>query len=283
MLKCNLTSKGIDLILALAKMQDETGLVRGVYYQDICSELGISIQAYYDLLAQLYGSGMLCWVKTSRCDRDVQLVKNDFSYPGAFQEGYINIARPFLFTRAFRRLKAKAKLLVLDILRIVEASKIKCFKIGRKEFLRRYQELMRVSARSLMVYVGQIHLYISVCLKAGIYYFTPVKDTQKRLVESENQRCYKQIVIAGCRRNRIDITKVAGSMELLSVCKLFDTYKYHVNEKIRTIADYILMAIQSSVELYNAAVSTKKEWNYVLNPQFIHKLLRDGLIRDKQI
>lgn len=279
----NLTSKGIDLILALAKVQDDTGLIRGVYYKDICEDLGISIQAYYDLLGMLRKAGLICWEKNSRYDRDVQLVGNNFNYNNALSEGYINIARPFLFSQGFRQLKAKAKLLALDILRIVEASKIKSFRIGRENFFGRYQQLLSVSGRSLQVYVQQIRAFFSVCLKDGMYYFTPVKETKTRLAGSQHQRCYAQVVLAGCRRSHIDTVTVTGSVNLTHVCQLFDTYKYYVDENIRTIADYILAAIQSSVEMANASIRRKKDWICALKPKFIHKLYRDALIRDRQL
>lgn len=281
--KANLTSKAIDLILALAKMQDNKGRVWGVYYLDICKELQISIQTYYDLLAQLCNAGLIRWEKNTRYDRDIWLVGNDFSYEGALHEGYMNIARSFLFSDGFRKLKARAKLLALDCLRISETNHNKSFRIGSEKFFCRYKELLGASVRSLQVYLKELKQFFSVCLKDKMYYITPKAETRNRIDGSEHSRCYEQIVHAACHRERIACEDKDSAEAVLDICKLFDTYKFMVTEKARSLADYILCAIRDSIVLYNRNVSHKKDWDRALKPKFVHKLLRESLAKDGQL
>lgn len=44
MIKQKLTSAEINFLLYLSHFQDDTGLVRGVYYKEICESLNLSYQ-----------------------------------------------------------------------------------------------------------------------------------------------------------------------------------------------------------------------------------------------
>lgn len=285
MFKANLTSNAIDLILFLARMQDNTGFVRGVYYKNVCDELCISIQTYYDLIGQLSDAGLIQWEKNSPIDRDIRLVDNDFSYNGALNEGYINVSRSFFFTEEFRKMRAGSKLLALDCLRLGEINH-GSFRIGTRKFFERYMVLLKVSIRSLRQYLSEIRQFFSVGIKNHIYYITPKKETRDRLTESEHQRCYRQVAGAACRRVKIWLADAGKAF--VGLCGLFDTYKQDEARAIDSgkapfLASYIMEAVRESICKINAAVERKKDWQRILNPKMVHKCLRDRLIRENII
>lgn len=283
----NITSNEIDFILYIAKYQDDTGLIRGVYYRDICEALGISVQAFYDVMESLTAKGLIAWSKQSRYDRDIRLVGNDTSYEGAYSEGYIKANHAFLSSREFRAMKAGAKLLALECLRfslINHAS----FRMGISKFVMKYGELLHVSRRTLRVYLNEIKQFFSVGVKDKILYVTPKVDARQLIFgESEKDRCYKQIIKAACHRERIEFDKLSRT-DINSVCGLFNQYQSADQTEIigsdgdrtcrRGLVDYILAAIRESVAKTNADIKKKKQWIRNLNPKFVHKILREKLI-----
>ena len=77
MLGADLSNHEIDMMLYIARFQDEFGHIRGVYYRDICENVGLSYQGFYDCLHSLERKGIIACEKRSYLEpfMDVYLEK----------------------------------------------------------------------------------------------------------------------------------------------------------------------------------------------------------------
>lgn len=118
MMKDNLTPTEIDLLLYLALRQDVFGKVDGIYFKDVCLELGIVKQTFYNAL---YGLSLKEYIRIVDLKADywnVVILNNVFRTEQDDRKGYVNINKDFLFSWEFKRLKANEKKLCLKLLSI---------------------------------------------------------------------------------------------------------------------------------------------------------------------
>ena len=53
MIEAGVTSREFDFLIYISRFQDESGKVEGVHYRDVCTEMGISHQGFYDIKRSL--------------------------------------------------------------------------------------------------------------------------------------------------------------------------------------------------------------------------------------
>ncbi len=270
----DLSSKEFDFLMYLALRQDNKGTVYGVYYKDACEKLSISAPEFYKVLRSLKRKGFVDYEKNNRIDWDITLVNNRFDYDGAFKEGYVKISKLFE-DKKFQELKAGAKILALDFIRLSAASgcsvKLKVATLRDK-----YTKLLRVQARVLKIYVHQIRKFFAIYNKDGLVFITPYKkDYENR--RSENENCHGNLIDVICRRNRIEDN---GTKHRKSVQELLNQYKAEAiecGERIERVLEY---CVTRSLEYINVNNKKKREWQRILRPKLIHKLLRQYLQLD---
>lgn len=129
----NLTNKEMDFFLYIARYQDLAGNVPGVHNQDVCKHTGMCKQSFYTVLRSLQKKGIIEYRKCSEIDYDIHIVDNDFSYDGAFQEGYINLHRKVFHRERFKKLKANEKYLLFELLKRTHENR-SSFRIGTQKF-----------------------------------------------------------------------------------------------------------------------------------------------------
>ena len=129
----NLTNKEMDFFLYIARYQDLAGNVPGVHNQDVCKHTGMCKQSFYTVLRSLQKKGIIEYRKCSEIDYDIHIVDNDFSYDGAFQEGYINLHREVFHLERFKKLKANEKYLLFELLKRTHENR-SSFRIGTQKF-----------------------------------------------------------------------------------------------------------------------------------------------------
>ncbi|MCT4662700.1 MAG: hypothetical protein N4A40_12635 [Tissierellales bacterium] len=118
-----MTTTEISLLLHIALKQDVYGNVDGLYYKDVCLELGVVTQSFLNALTGLQEKGFI-YIKSSKSDAwDVRILNNQFKDNSDYAKGYLNINHKVLFTWDFKRLKANEKKLCLKILSIYDPSK----------------------------------------------------------------------------------------------------------------------------------------------------------------
>lgn len=165
----NISSREFDLLLLVARYQDEHGIAAGIYYKDICQETGMCKQSFYNALNKLSSRGIITYQKMTDSDYDIQILQNDFSRGEAdYKEGYIMLNRKLFRSKKFKSLKAREKYLLLELMKITHSNK-GIFRIGKDKFYRKYEEELGVSMRVIRYYLHNLKEYFQVGLKRGMY------------------------------------------------------------------------------------------------------------------
>ena len=100
MMKSNLSSKEVDLILYVAQYQNNYGVASGIYYKGCLRSTNLSYQGFYNCRAALEEKGIIRSEKKSYYDCDITILNNEFD-PEHYDRGYVNIHVPMIGIRAF--------------------------------------------------------------------------------------------------------------------------------------------------------------------------------------
>lgn len=258
---CNLTNKEVDFLLYIAHYQDDYGRIRGIYYRDVCRACDMCKQTFYDVLRSLQQKSIITYVRADQ-DYNITILDNDFSYKGSYEEGYINVSRSVFDGVRFNQLRAKEKILVLQLMKVTHEN-AKSFQIRTENFYRKYTELLGVTKKVLRGYLHSMRSFFSVGKKDGKYFITFLASVfkSKRNV-SETDQLLGHEVKTDCRRSKIkeiDDRAVEDTMQLVK------QYRHDANERGMNILEIVQECIWTSVQGFK---------NRVLNPKYVHKLIR---------
>lgn len=281
MFEADLTSKEFDFLMYLALRQDNKGVVRGVYYKAACEKIKMSYPEFYEVMRSLKEKGLISLEKNNRIDWDITLVDNRFDYDDAFSEGYLKVTCMFE-NKSFLDMKAGAKLLALDLLRLSAASRASV-KIKKRTLCEKYCKLLKVQNRMLWEYMKQIRRFFAIYLKDGLFYITPFKASRERAgIGSETDNCHEHFIKAICRRNQVKEDR-ENKRNLKSVRELINQYKqlcFERGERIERIIEY---SVEASINMINRNIKKKKDWLRELRPKLIHRLIRQTLKIDNML
>lgn len=272
MIKAGVTSKEFDFLIYISRYQDEGGRVEGVHYKDVCGEMGISFQGFYDTKRSLEEKGIISTGKSSRIDHDITIIGNSFEGVENFGESYINTNHNIFQCREFYALKAGTKLLAMEMMKISYAGQGKAV-IGKDKFYEKYCGMFRVSRRIMRSYLMQLKAFFSVGLKEGKYYITPlVKVYRKPGTKTENERYAEHQAKTICRRYRMDIT---DDKAISDTAELAAQYKRAAYQAGRDVWSLLQEAIGKSLDMLNGACRTYKI--RTIKPKLIHKIMKEAL------
>ena len=204
MLCADLTKAEIDFIIEISHYQEESGRVHGVYYKTICEAIGISYETFYITMRSLEEKGFLQLEKSHYTDWDIIIKDNDFSYAGALKEGYISTGHDFFYADSFKSLKAKEKLLAMQLLKISGANKR--YKIGMEIFFSKYEKLLKVTKRTIQTYLCSLKKFFKISVKNKLYIFVPLQECFKYNAPGDLQNLSNHLFSVACRRNRATYT-----------------------------------------------------------------------------
>ena len=258
---CNLTNKEVDFLLYVAHYQDDYGRIRGIYYRDVCQACDMCKQTFYDVLRSLQQKGVITYVRADR-DYNITILDNDFSYKGSYEEGYINVSRSVFDTDKFNKLRAKEKIFVLHLMKVTHEN-AKSFQIRTENFYKKYTELLGVTKKVLSGYLHSMRSFFSVGKKDGKYFITFLASVfkSKRNV-SETDQLLGHEVKTDCRRSKI---KEIDDQAVEDTMQLVKQYRHDANERGVNILEIVQECIWTSVQGFK---------NRVLNPKYVHKLIR---------
>lgn len=112
-----ITSKEIDVILWLARRQDDFGRTFNVKYFEVCNDIGISHQEFYNCIKSLSTQKYIKLLsRSNKTGWDIELINNIFHDENDDKKRYLNINRNALFSDDFISLKANEKKLILKII-----------------------------------------------------------------------------------------------------------------------------------------------------------------------
>lgn len=256
----SLTNKEVDFILYVARYQDDYGCIRGIYYRDVCDNADMCKQTFYDTLRSLQAQGIITYSRVNQ-DYDITILDNDFSYPGAYHEGYINVSRQVFHPRRFHELKAKEKLLLLHFMKITHSAS-GSYQIGTGKLYTKYMQLLGVTKRVLRGYLHSLKKFFAIGIKDGKYFISYLRTVFNDRVEvSETDQYMRHLVGVSCRRAKIKDFAPAAVKDVVTIMK-----QYRKEAQESSIG-------KSIFEIVDDCIYQAKE----LNSKYIHKLVRGTL------
>lgn len=268
MLQSHLTKAEVDFMLEISHYQDDTGKIYGVYYKSICDAIGISYQTFYVTIDSLVAKGLINCERSRYGDWNIVICDNDFSYRDATKEGYVSTAHKLFTQRSFHRLKAKEKLLALQLVKICGTSGH--YYININEFYKKYAEMLEVSIRSIQIYLGKLKEFFSVVLCKKNYWMKAKQDVINNTDsyrETDVEKFSKHLGKVACRRNKVSYT-------MKNFKDTIDLIRQHSQDfKSAEMAERFLQAVETSIIRPNSHQRDKRKWNRNLNSKYVHKLL----------
>lgn len=239
------------------------------------AETHMSCQTFYNVKESLEEKGFIRSVKTDRIDHDIIILDNRSE--DCIANGYINTNHHIFFCEEFYRLKAGAKLLAMQLMKITYAGK-GYFEIGVRKFYDKkngYPARFGVSQRVMRSWLMSLKLFFSMGIKDGKYFIEPKKIIYRNtdeIKEAERLRMHETDVVL--RRNRI---KEVDKKEKEGLQDLLRQYEPAAKEIGKSIVDFTCRAIRRSLELLNEG---QKKIRKIINIKLIHKLLREELEKE---
>ena len=113
----SISSKEIDVLLWISLRQNQFGLVNSVKYYDICNDINISHQEFYNSIYNLVACKYITVISRSRkYGWDIKILNNIFLDEDDDKQRYLTVNRKFLYEESFLRLRSNEKKLILKIL-----------------------------------------------------------------------------------------------------------------------------------------------------------------------
>lgn len=276
-IRAGLTSAEVDMLLYIARFQNEAGIARGIYYKDVCEEIKISYQAFYDCKKSLEAKGIIYTEKNNYFDWDITILNNSFIGKENYGRGYVSVATKMIRTEVFRKFKANTKLMALYLLREWKISfkntKKTSYQILKENFFEKFKKLFSVTDRMLRKYLGQLKPFLNVYLENGRkYYLTfnqnAVRDHGEKTGNEEGRE--HEVKIA-CRRNKVKEVSDKTKADVLTLMSQF-------YPKIKKHTDFDLSEILSLSLLLMNRNKKRKDWDRTVNPALLNKLMQTKLL-----
>lgn len=258
-----MTNREWDLFLYLGKLQNNMGMIEGVYYQDAIHATNMCKQSFYNALYGLSQKGIIQYKKLE-ADYDIQILGNGFPN-NDYSEGYINLNRKAFRTLRFIALKAHEKFLVLDWLKITHEN-TSSYQVGTKHFYAKYRGILRVTARVIRGYLKNLKKFFSIGIKEKKYFITYMHSTFKeRFPRAEEKQYFDHCIRRECRRKRISYDE-PSVQDTTGLIGQYRALKSDTLEMLELLYSAILKSVEGKV---------KKE--RVLNARYVHKCIQLAL------
>lgn len=267
------TGAEINFILYISHYQDNTGMVRGVYYKSVCEgALFESSGTFYAAKDGLEEKGII-WAKQNfHGDWDIKILDNDFSGqengPGQSMDNYLNTELSIFKEKEFLKMKAREKLLAMLCIKIAGAGSPN-YHIGTEAFYAKYTKLFGVKKRALQNYLTSLRKYFAIGIKDRQYWISPLrKKVQKKYVgKITDKECRAQHIAERlCRRNKL----ADKNKTYINLKKLIEQY-YYVLGDMET-ESLLERAVNICLSQKNGNINPKRWKNRLLNIKFVHKV-----------
>jgi len=104
----------IDIFLYIAQFQNDGGCIHNLYYKDVCENLNISKQTFYNSLYRLEEKGLII-LSGPHGYFNIRIVDNYIFNDDHAREGYLSLQGTFFFEREFLELSLRQKKLVIKV------------------------------------------------------------------------------------------------------------------------------------------------------------------------
>ena len=277
MIAAKLTSKEFDFVIYLSRFQNQKGCVDGVHYKELCQEMKMSYQAFYDVKQSLEEKGIISSQATEQGDHQIVILENEFVREEDVKAGYINTKHPIFFQKEFFGLKAGAKLLGTWLFKVCSTQK-GCFRVGLEKFYgKEYVEKFGVTKRVLYGYLMSLKNagLFAVTLKNGNYHIVLKQNVMKKSeIQTEAERMRVHQTEAVLRRNRI---KEAGTGKK-ELYDLFKQYEAIAERMGKNLFEVMNEAVRMSLQMKNEREKWLKDKS--ISIKLIHMELKILLNRE---
>lgn len=263
-----LTRRELDVFFYLVRYQDANGYVPGVHGRTVCDQTGICKQTFYNVLKSLMEKGLIVYEQSFKGDYDVQVLENR-EYQREERASYVNLNRKIFQDPAFLKMKAKEKLLLLELYYSVSCNRGKRV-IGLQKFYEKYTQLLQVTEKMLRGYLHTLRKYFHVFLKAGKYFISCVKkwfadqnNIRTQRAASDQLQEYQTEVLL--RRSGV---KRKNPEEVKELIKVRRQYAKRIRQLGYEVDQVFRECIRKSIR--------KDKWK-ALNSRYVHKLVKGFL------
>lgn len=274
LIKTQVTSAEIDVLLYVSRYQNNQGVAEGIYYKSICEDLDIAYQTFYDAKESLIEKGIISVEKNHYLDHDITILDNDFTDPEMYHKGYINTNHELFACRQFRMMKAGAKLLAMDLMKNNLTSK-KSYHCGTGKFMEQFMEKFDICKRTLQQYLKELRLLFHIGVKDKQYWITIRAFAREKQKKQENQRYRDNSIDVAIRRNRIKEENVRPE-DVKTLDSLLSQYNKEISQ-LESFRKFSLSeVVEKSIRTLNPGID-KRKWKRKLKPKLVHRLLRKEL------
>lgn len=267
------TSAEIDFVIWLSHYQNDAGLVRGVHYKDVCKELQMAPQTFYNVKESLQRKGIIEVQKDASFyagDWNIRILDNDFSgelRPGKSLPNYLNTGLDVFYNQEFYLLKAAEKLMTMLYIKISGVGSPN-YHVGTEHFYEKYTRLFGVQKRTLQNYLTGIRRFFAIGIKNREYWISPLRrKVKKENAPTDRSERVKQACRSICRRFRL---QEAGQ----AVSSLMEKYVYNVRIDPEP---YFEESIVDLLSRRNYSTDPKRWTLREINIKYLHKIFREHL------
>lgn len=276
MLRAELTGAEVDMLLYIARYQNNKGISGGIYYKEVCEATGMSYQAFYDCKKGLEKKGIIHAEKNNYYDWNITILDNSFAGKENFGRGYVSVSSDMVKSCEFRGFRANTKLMALYLLREWQISRKHTgsfsYQILKENLIKKFKAF-GVSARMIRSYLGELQPFLHVYLEKGKKYYLTFKQefVKNRTNITENDERRHHELVTACRRNRI---KEPEPQECVDILTLMKQYWVKIEKNLSFDLSEI---VKKSIEIRNERIKNRNRWSRSLNPSLVHKLLKEEL------
>lgn len=265
----DLSRAEMNVFLLLVRYQDQDGFVPAVYYGKFKREAGFrSKQTFYNVLRSLKRRGLISYAQNAKGDFDISVFNK--GYTKQEKPDYINLNRPVFRTKAFLRMKAHEKWLLMDLMRSAMVNHGRRI-IRVEEFYAKYAGLLEVTARTVRKYLGTLRNFFQIRIRDGKYVirmakkfmFNVCSTAYGALSQTDQRREY--VGEALLRRFKMAKTKKDDWVDLGA---LMDQYRRTIQEKGRNL-----------FQVFQTVLERQSEENLAFDIRTCHAMLKRELSR----
>lgn len=278
MMKKRLTKREVDFVLYVGRFQNEYGIAHGIYYRDLCKEVGLSFQGFYDCMRALQRKGIVEFQKRTYFDYDIEILDNSFAGNENYGRGYVSLHNKMVRSAEFKKLKAPAKLMALYLMREWQINKKKSrkpsYQMLVETFNQKFKGLLGLSHRAARRYLGSLEPFLSIYMEDNRKYFFTFKAEMVDTAEvptGENDELREHEINIAMRRNRIKEETEERIREMHTILQQH-------NKEIKKDKGFSLSRIvKDSLEYLNEGIKNRYKWKRYLSPGIVHKLVIETL------
>lgn len=261
-----LTNAELNILLYMAKYQDDRGNIRGVYFRDVCTNLHICNQTFYNGLEALQEKNIISYRKASYWDYDVTILDNDFGHAEALKEGYVSLAHSCFDVSSLQRMGRIEKVMLLHLMKMTYSVK-GCYHIQKERFYRKYAGIAGVRQKALMHAMHKVRQYFDISLRGKEYIIRAKHKVRQKSNRnrSEAEQLREHLLDTILRRHKM---KSAGMEKRQDMLTLFRQYE----ERIHRLGKDVYTVISNAV-----AASMRQPDVRQLEPALVHTYIMRSL------